>query len=42
MSTLSPIGRGLMNRMEGDEVEIATPAGKRRFEVVKLTTIHDS
>lgn len=42
ISTLSPIGRGLMNRKEGDEVEITTPAGKRRFEVIKLTTIHDS
>lgn len=42
ISTISPIGRGLMGRREGEEVEIATPAGKRRFEVVKLTTIHDS
>lgn len=42
ISTVSPIGRGLMGRREGDEVEISTPAGKRRFEVVKLTTVHDS
>jgi transcription elongation factor GreA len=42
ISTTSPIGRGLMGRAEGDEVEISTPAGKRRFEIVKLTTIHDS
>jgi len=42
ISTISPIGRGLMGRKEGDEVEIATPAGKRRFEVVKLATVHDS
>lgn len=42
ISTVSPIGRGLMGRKEGDEVEITTPAGKRRFEVVKLTTAHDS
>ena len=42
ISTTSPIGRGLMGRMEGDEVEITTPSGKRRFEIVKLTTIHDS
>lgn len=41
ISTTSPIGRGLMGRAEGDEVEISTPAGKRRFEIVKLTTIHD-
>ncbi|HJQ67753.1 MAG TPA: transcription elongation factor GreA [Blastocatellia bacterium] len=42
ISTTSPIGRGLMGRIEGDEIEILTPAGKRRFEIVKLTTIHDS
>src|ERR1051325_1258851 len=41
ISTTSPIGRGLMGKSEGDEVEISTPAGKRRFEVVKLMTIHD-
>jgi transcription elongation factor GreA len=42
ISTVSPIGRGLMGRREGEEVEINTPAGKRRFEIIKLTTIHDS
>jgi transcription elongation factor GreA len=42
ISTSSPVGRGLMGRIEGDEVEIITPAGKRRFEIIKLRTIHDS
>lgn len=42
ISTSSPVGRGLMGRSEGDEVEIITPAGKRRFEIIKLTTIHES
>ena len=42
ISTTSPIGKGLMGRSEGDEIEIVTPAGKRRFEIIKLTTIHDS
>jgi transcription elongation factor GreA len=42
ISTTSPVGRGLMGRSEGDEVEITTPAGKRHFEIVKLRTIHDS
>jgi transcription elongation factor GreA len=42
ISTSSPVGKGLMGRIEGDEVEITTPAGKRRFEIIKLTTIHDS
>jgi transcription elongation factor GreA len=42
ISTSSPVGRGLMGKSEGDEVEIITPAGKRRFEIIKLTTIHQS
>jgi transcription elongation factor GreA len=42
ISTTSPIGRGLMGRREGDEAEVSTPSGKRRFEIIKLTTIHDS
>ncbi len=41
ISTTSPLGRGLMGKREGDEVEISTPAGKRRFEIVKLATLHD-
>jgi len=42
ISTTSPIGRGLMGKREGEEVEIVTPNGKRRFEIVKLITVHDS
>jgi transcription elongation factor GreA len=42
ISTTSPIGRGLMGKREGDEVDITTPSGKRRFEVVRVTTIHDN
>jgi transcription elongation factor GreA len=42
ISTSSPVGRGLMGKSEGDEVEITTPAGKRRFEIIKLTTIHET
>jgi transcription elongation factor GreA len=42
ISTTSPIGRGLMGRREGEEAEVSTPSGKRRFEIVRLITIHDS
>ena len=42
ISTTSPIGRGLMGKREGEEVEIITPSGKRRFEIVKLATIHEN
>jgi transcription elongation factor GreA len=41
ISTASPIGRALLNKEEGDEVTVTTPSGSRRFELVKLTTIHD-
>ncbi|MFB3854519.1 MAG: transcription elongation factor GreA [Vicinamibacterales bacterium] len=41
ISAGSPIGRALLNKQEGDEVTVPTPKGTRRFEVVKLVTIHD-
>ena len=41
ISTSSPIGRAILNKEEGDEIKVTTPAGSRRFELVKLTTIHD-
>ncbi len=41
ISTNSPIGRALLNRKVGDEIEVATPAGKKAFEIVRLLTIHD-
>jgi len=41
ISTTSPIGKALLNRKVGDEVQVATPAGKKEFEVVRLVTIHD-
>ncbi len=41
ISTASPIGRALVNKEEGDEVSVTTPNGSRRFEVVKLVTLHD-
>jgi transcription elongation factor GreA len=41
ISTASPIGRALINKEEGDEVTVSTPNGSKRFEVVKLLTIHD-
>jgi len=41
ISTTSPIGRALLNRKVGDEIEVATPAGKKEFEVIRLVTIHE-
>jgi transcription elongation factor GreA len=41
ISTTSPIGRAFLNKEEGDTVAVTTPGGRREFEIVKLTTIHD-
>jgi transcription elongation factor GreA len=41
ISTASPIGRALLGKEEGDEVRVPTPNGVRKFEVLKLVTIHD-
>jgi transcription elongation factor GreA len=42
ISTASPIGRAILNKEEGDEVKVVTPGGSKRFELVKLSTIHDA
>ena len=41
ISTSSPIGRAIVGKTEGDEIKVVTPNGTRRFEIVKLVTIHD-
>ena len=41
ISTSSPIGKAILNKEEGDQVVVSTPAGTRRFEITKLVTIHD-
>lgn len=41
ISTTSPIGKSLMGKKVGVEVQVKTPQGVRNFEILKLTTIHD-
>lgn len=41
ISTASPIGRAIVGREVGDEINVPTPTGVRRFELLKLLTIHD-
>jgi transcription elongation factor GreA len=41
ISLSSPIGRALMNKAEGDEVEVQTPSGRRTYQIVALTTLHE-
>ena len=42
ISTASPIGRAIVGKEAGDEIHVKTPSGDRVFEIVKLTTIHDT
>ena len=37
----SPLGRALLNKEVGDDVEVATPKGKRTYAIIELQTIHD-
>jgi transcription elongation factor GreA len=41
ISTSSPIGRGLLNKTEGDTVKVQIPGGQKELEIVKLVTVHD-
>jgi transcription elongation factor GreA len=42
ISLSSPIGKALLNRGVGDEVEVQTPGGKRSYLVVALVTLHET
>jgi transcription elongation factor GreA len=41
ISTTSPIGKALLGRCVGDEVQVQTPAGIKEFEIIRLKTIHE-
>lgn len=41
ISLSSPIGRALMNKNVGDEVEVQTPRGKRTYQIADLVTLHE-
>ena len=41
ISITSPIGRGIVGKMVGDNVEIVTPSGRKDCELRSLRTIHD-
>jgi transcription elongation factor GreA len=41
ISMSSPLGRALMNRTVGDEIEVVTPKGKRHYQIVELVTLHE-
>ncbi|WP_305416781.1 transcription elongation factor GreA [Photobacterium leiognathi] len=39
ISVNSPIARGLIGKMEGDEVAISTPGGQKEFEILEVQYI---
>lgn len=41
ISITSPIGRSIVGKQEGDDLEIVTPSGKKDYELRNLITIHD-
>jgi transcription elongation factor GreA len=41
ISVASPIGKGILGRAAGDELAVAIPSGKKRYEVLEFRTIHD-
>jgi transcription elongation factor GreA len=41
ISITSPIGRSIVGKIVGDNIEIVTPSGKRDFEMRSLLTIHE-
>ena len=42
ISTSSPIGRAILNKEEGDDIKVTTPNGQRKFELIKVITIHQT
>jgi transcription elongation factor GreA len=41
ISIASPVGNALLGRRTGDEVEVTTPRGVRRFRVLNIVTLFD-
>ena len=41
ISTTSPIGRSLLNKRQGETVEVVIPAGTRTFEILSFTTMYE-
>lgn len=41
ISAESPLGRALLNREVGDEIQVQTPKGLESYEIIGLTTLHE-
>jgi transcription elongation factor GreA len=42
ISITSPIGKSLVGKRAGDDVEITTPSSRKNYEVRRLTTLHQT
>jgi transcription elongation factor GreA len=40
ISLSSPLGRALLNKAVGDEIEVQAPTGKRSYQIIELVTFH--
>jgi transcription elongation factor GreA len=41
ISMASPIGKALLGKTEGDEVDVPLPSGRIRYRVLSFETLHD-
>ena len=41
ISLSSPIGRALLNKAVGDEVNVETPSGRRAYQIIELVTLRE-
>jgi len=41
ISVSSPIGKALLGRVNGDEVDVQTPRGTKTYEILEFATIHE-
>ena len=41
ISVSSPIGKALVGRTDGDEVEVQTPRGTKTYEILAFATLHE-
>ena len=42
ISVSSPIGRALLGKIDGDAVDIETPRGRKAYEILEFSTVHEA
>ncbi len=42
ISVSSPIGKALIGKVDGDEVEVRTPRGTKIYEILEFSTFHEN